>query len=93
MKALEQFKASMNKFCVRTDGFSFCNGITIREIDKSLKPEDVCIILNYLYYNAAEYTASNVDDYIEECVDKYDKNEEYHETQQWFPGMEEYEYD
>lgn len=31
MKTLEQLKASMNKFCVRTDGFSFCNGITIRE--------------------------------------------------------------
>ena len=89
MNALERFRTSMNKFCVRTDGFSFCNGITIRDIDKSLKPEDVCIILNYLYYHAAEYTASNVDDYIEECVEKYDKDKEYHKTQQWFPGVEE----
>lgn len=97
MSALEEFRAATNKFCVRTDGGSFCNGICVREIDKSLRPEDVSYILNHLYYHAADRDKAIIDIYIEECTDKYDdlsyEEEERLNKQHWTPGREEQEYD
>lgn len=93
MSALEEFRAATNKFCVRTDGWSFCNGLCVREIDKTLHAEDVSRILNYLYYYATDRDRAIIDSYIEECKDKYDdltyEEEEILQEQQWFPGMEE----
>lgn len=93
MSALEEFRAATNKFCVRTDGWSFCNGICIREIDKCLRAEDVSRILNYLYYYAADRDKAIIDTYIKECKDEYDdltyKEKEILNKQHWFPGMEE----
>lgn len=91
MSALEEFRAATHKFCVRTDGGSFCNGIAVREIDKCLRIEDVCRILNYLYYYSPDRDV--IDDYVKECKSKYDKltneEEELLNKTHWFPGMEE----
>lgn len=97
MSALEEFRAAKHKFCVRTDGGSFCNGICVREIDKCLRPEDVSRILNHLYYYAADRDKDIIDTYIEECTDKYDylpyEEEEILNKQHWTPGREGQEHD
>lgn len=93
MSTLGEVRAALHKFCVRTDGFSFCNGICVREIDKCLRPEDVSRILNYLYYYTADRDRAIIDSYIEKCKDKYDdltyEEEKILNKQHWFPGMEE----
>ena len=65
-KNIEYFKIGENdKFYLRSDRFSFCNGIHYLPDEEQIKSEDIVDLLNKLY-NSSEMWRVMIDEFIDQ---------------------------